>query len=1126
MSVVNELSKIEEASSSQLGKLVYKSNSGCNHGSFAPIWQALKLTIEKFASLHSQAVQKLHELIKEVAKYSEELHKKHKQVKDEQSGTQDVVQLIQVTNANLQKAVLNYQQKFAEVEKLKNENGASSKEVERAEAKSKKALDDYRALVQKYNGVRADFEKKMTNSCLQFQDLESNHLKLMREFITSYSDIVENNHSLIGQVHADFRQQCEELTVERLLEQFVQQKETGPEIPPAVTVEEVNPQRSNEPLVDVSWAPETASIGSNSVGGPSGDLLSSLSAPLASVDSSSAEQTPPKPSKKDEMKLLRARYVEDETNCPTNPGKLTDSRKKSAQESSDSASRGGQLAAKTSRRTASFLNLFNAVNASDKTSTAAAWTTSTAATTTSTSGGNGQSSSPQQSPESNHGTAMELIACFAPSFLCAIAVNDSNFRLGDIVKMVVSFPYFSLLVFVVVLGTGFLKSRRKKKEKEKKKEVELEIPKEEKLPSEDKSRSRIVENVQSNPERITPTIPENPEVDNEGYSVPPADFRMSALDHRRSSFSSSSGSGSGSDSDDDRRVVPMVEIKPLGPGVPYSSASVDELRAVMEGITLGGGVARASPVQSIGGSSTVRMDLNPRRLPNSPLTISLNPESNKTNNETGSSSEAKESSGTPTDLTTRKSQIAPTSPTSITSSSSGFVDLFKQWGDAPPLIPPKQGAANSDGQSSIAIPRPPRKTDLTATMLRSRITNSSSSLSRADSLGSLASFAAADFKYVGTSSGGPTPTLLTSSSRGPSPLTIGMFDTIPIAVAFQEMVHAYFRGADESRCLVKQIGDLVMSFPAGIVHALTNNPSPPPLVFSIKNTTKLNSILANKQLLALEPNQSTPTSPVYEFKMTALIDHLKKQAESFPNSYYFNVDILKYQIKSEPGAQSAPFQLVTYWKCESLHTDLRVDYKYNGKAALASPAALLNLAISVPVNGGVKSMHARPVGTWVEETSRAQWKFTELSSHSENGGCGELRARFELKSGPGSPGTVSCSFNCEGTTLSGAEFQLVGPGYRVSLIKKKLVSGKYTCDPEVYQLRSISATPGSNGGERYAAPPGEARYAAPPSGETRYAPPPVSAAASENRYAAPPGIPKEAKNSSSPSRNASAPTPV
>lgn len=36
-------------------------------------------------------------------------------------------------------------------------------------------------------------------------------------------------------------------------------------------------------------------------------------------------------------------------------------------------------------------------------------------------------------------------------------------------------------------------------------------------------------------------------------------------------------------------------------------------------------------------------------------------------------------------------------------------------------------------------------------------------------------------------------------SRGPSPLTIGMSDAIPLAVAFSETVNAYFKGSDQSR---------------------------------------------------------------------------------------------------------------------------------------------------------------------------------------------------------------------------------------------------------------------------------------------------------------------------------------
>lgn len=70
------------------------------------------------------------------------------------------------------------------------------------------------------------------------------------------------------------------------------------------------------------------------------------------------------------------------------------------------------------------------------------------------------------------------------------------------------------------------------------------------------------------------------------------------------------------------------------------------------------------------------------------------------------------------------------------------------------------------------------------------------------------------------------------------------------------------------------------------------------------------------------------------------------------------------------------------------------------------------------------------------------WKFTDLSQHSENHGVGSLRARLEVTNGPGSQGTIATQFNCEGTTLSGVEFDLVGAGYRLSLVKRRFVSGE------------------------------------------------------------------------------------
>lgn len=100
-----------------------------------------------------------------------------------------------------------------------------------------------------------------------------------------------------------------------------------------------------------------------------------------------------------------------------------------------------------------------------------------------------------------------------------------------------------------------------------------------------------------------------------------------------------------------------------------------------------------------------------------------------------------------------------------------------------------------------------------------------------------------------------------------------------------------------------------------------------------------------------------------EFNMPALTLLLRRQSEQNPTASYFNVDILKYTVKSKPGAQSCPFQLVSYWKCEPSHTDIKIDYKYNSHS-MASPSPLLNVSITVPVDGGVKNVQSKPHSAW------------------------------------------------------------------------------------------------------------------------------------------------------------------
>ncbi|XP_023707494.1 F-BAR domain only protein 2 isoform X6 [Cryptotermes secundus] len=878
---LRERSSIEENHSKLLSKLAKQAAGGCVQGTFAPLWQVLRTSAEKLSNLHMQMVQKVSELVKEVSRYADELHKKHKTVKEEESGTLEVVQTIQSTALTLQKAKDTYTQKGLEFDKLKKEN-ASAKDLEKAEAKLKKAQEDYRNLVEKYSAIKEDFEKKMSLACKHFQDVEESHIKQMKEFLNTYAEVLQNNHDLIGQVHIEFKRQCLEMTVDKLLEQFVLNKYTGLEKPGSIEFEELN---------------------------MSG---------LASV----SNQTP------------------DTTDKTTNGDKP--SKKEGNLES------GGQKPkeSKTSRRTTSLLNLF---------------------------------------------------------------MSNSQ---------------------------GFLRSRREKrkekKAKKKKDGSDNTSSKEDKSDLEDKEDSRKSE---------TPT----PEVDEEGYCIRP---KVDLWENDKGSFYSSSDT----DSDDDREHKIHVEIKPLSNGSAPMSASVDELRATVENLSL-------SPVAMVSGrrGSNAESDHHMKRSQSVSQQLGGKPSSDLLGLNLFQSPTAS-SASTPTGAPSGGHPYAPLqSPTQPSmgspapSSSSRYADLgdlFSEVGEIQPALPPKQSRQTpTPTQGSIAIPRPPsRRGEGPSPRGRVSPAPGPSPISRADSVGSL------EFRTAGVPVG---------SSRGPSPLTIGMADTIPLAVAFHEIVHSYFRGTDETKCQVKLSGDMMLSFPAGIVAVLANNPSPAQLSFRIRNTQRLDNIVPNKQLVTVDSAQSSNESILFEFNMSALTALLRRQSEQNPSASYFNVDILKYQVKPKSGAGSCPFQLVAYWKCEPSHTDLKVDYKYNSHA-MASPSPLLNLMVAVPVDGGVKSMQSKPTAQWLADSNRAIWKFTELSQHSENHGVGSLRARLEVTSGPSSQGTIATQFNCEGTTLSGVEFELVGTGYRLSLVKRRFVSGKYICDGD---------------------PDPKYRYAAPPSSE-------------------------------------------
>ncbi|XP_053909678.1 F-BAR domain only protein 2 isoform X3 [Cuculus canorus] len=307
-------------------------------------------------------------------------------------------------------------------------------------------------------------------------------------------------------------------------------------------------------------------------------------------------------------------------------------------------------------------------------------------------------------------------------------------------------------------------------------------------------------------------------------------------------------------------------------------------------------------------------------------------------------------------------------------------------------------------------------------------------LARAESISSISSSASL--------SAANTPTV--GVSRGPSPVSLGNQDTLPVAVALTESINAYFKGADPTKCIVKITGDMTVSFPSGIIKVFTSNPSPAVLCFRVKNTNKLEQILPNAQLVYSDQSQSDSSTKDFWMNMQAITVYLKKLSEQNPSASYYNVDVLKYQVSSN-GIQSTPLNLATYWKCNTSTTDVRVDYKYNPES-MNVPSVLSNVQVVVPVDGGVTNMQSLPPAKWNADQMKAYWKISSISEKSENGGSGSLRAKFELSEGPSKPATLAVQFISEGSTLSGVDVELVGTGYRLSLLKKRFATGRYMAD--------------------------------------------------------------------------------
>ncbi|XP_075062850.1 F-BAR domain only protein 1 isoform X3 [Mixophyes fleayi] len=269
-------------------------------------------------------------------------------------------------------------------------------------------------------------------------------------------------------------------------------------------------------------------------------------------------------------------------------------------------------------------------------------------------------------------------------------------------------------------------------------------------------------------------------------------------------------------------------------------------------------------------------------------------------------------------------------------------------------------------------------------------------------------------------------------SRGPSPVILGSQESLPVAAAFTEYVHAVFDEGALEGSGVRVSGELTMSFPGGILRVFGGSTPPPVLSFRLVNTSNVEHFIPNCDLLYSDLSQSDSSCKDFWLNMPRLTCHLQNLAEQHTAPYY-NVVLLKYQV-FKPGIAAAPLYLSSSWNCSPTSTEFILEYKQN-------ISSLNDLHILLPLDEPISNLQFDPPARCSER--RLLWQIPNTLSGNEREGCGRLYAHWQPLGTCSTSCTAAAQFTCEGRTLSGVDIELVGSGYRMSLVKKRFAAGKY-----------------------------------------------------------------------------------
>ncbi|XP_078352930.1 LOW QUALITY PROTEIN: F-BAR domain only protein 2-like [Oculina patagonica] len=982
---VRERSAVEEVYAKSLLKLAKSATPVTQLGTFEPLWGVLRVATEKLANAHMHVVGRFQELIKELKEYGDKQKERHKQAKEEFSSTADIVQTIQTMTANLVKSKETYYARCQELEKFRKD-GSSAKEIERAELKMKKAAEDYKHLVEKREIIRNDFHDRMVDTSKKFQKMDEEHLKVIVSYLEQYIESQKSGQVLVEQVYTEFLGQVKALTVHHLLDQFVRSKGTGKAIPDVITFEEYTGQA--EGALTNNHSPSL-----NSVKHPSGFPIT-----LKRIEKKKKK----KKSKKEKAQNGPADSPSSEGGDPSSSFEVDEEGYRIRPPDSESTKSGGNSSSSDSdsdddepRKLQVVINPVEAdkvpqtasVDEIKKiTGTLSLSSPSTMRKNLSSSSGEGLRN---RSKSASHSSTIKL----SRSSDDLLDIDFSQTSFASSTDSMTSGSQRNSLQLSQNSGASSIADAELKTQSSG--DLRASAPA---LPPS----SSLDSNENTEPEYcdIPPVLPAKKgstlHKEESSDSPPPLPAKKGAVAAATTFV-------------DDFSLAGVPETMSSETGIMFQAAPSDSSNSVLL-------LKPPPPGSEIPRSASVSSAL-PRPRPQPPRTSgSLLFVPGQTTKPPSTSSSTTSYSA---ELFSCLADFTPTTFTSTTvttDTSLGKTPSNENSSVTKPPVVNYMGSTPSAGAQTLAR--------ATTTSALGGSQENVAALVRSKTVGGLPTMSSVVF------------------AKGAAGTVLGRKDDgLPIAVAFIESVNAFFRGSDQSKCMVKVTGDITVSFPASVLPLIYDVENAPMLSFLVRGTSCLEQILPNKALINSKGQLSGGDGVSYDFNMASLADHLKKQSEQGGSTYY-NIDIIKYEVKTN-GFSTTPLQLCSYWKCDEEATDLRVDYRYN-PSCMSAPCSISNLSVLVPMNGGVSIMQSKPSATWSAEHQRALWKLQEVSSSADSQGT--LRARFDLTEGPSTPSRIAVQFTCNGATISKLNFELKSQEYKLSLVKKRFTTGKYIAE--------------------------------------------------------------------------------